>query len=301
MRIDRPSHPRLCSCLRTMKTPPLDARPRVSHPANIAVAVLLVLLPATVGCVQRRLTIRSNPPGARVFVGDNEIGATPVSTDFVYYGTRRIRLVKDGYETFVVNQPIPTPWYQIPPLDFVTRESRPRGDSRRARGQLSARAVARSPDPAGARSRRAIARRQRRPADFGRCSNDPINRHCDAVTGRSRPCPLRPADRSLRHPAAGARPAPPTSTRFRHRTTAAVSFRRVAIARMTNWNIRRIIWRHPLRPRSRLNGIADDDTGVASDLVGEDSHILKDRTQLSWSSSLTFAAASLSCRRPRGC
>jgi hypothetical protein len=102
-----------------MKNPPLDARPRVSRRQH-AVAVLLVLLSATVGCVQRRLTIRSNPPGARVFVGDNEIGATPVSTDFVYYGTRKIRLVKDGYETFVVNQPIPTPWYQIPPLDFVT-------------------------------------------------------------------------------------------------------------------------------------------------------------------------------------
>jgi hypothetical protein len=70
--------------------------------------------------VQRRLTIRSNPPGARVYVGDEEIGTTPVSTDFVYYGTRKIRLVKDGYETLVVNQPIPTPWYQIPPLDFVS-------------------------------------------------------------------------------------------------------------------------------------------------------------------------------------
>jgi hypothetical protein len=75
---------------------------------------------AVAGCVQRRLTIRSNPPGVRVYVGDEEIGTTPVSTDFVYYGTRRIRLVKDGYETMVVNQPIPTPWYQIPPLDFVS-------------------------------------------------------------------------------------------------------------------------------------------------------------------------------------
>jgi hypothetical protein len=75
---------------------------------------------AMAGCVQRRLTIRSNPPGARVYVGDEEIGTTPVSTDFVYYGTRTIRLVKDGYETMVVNQPIPAPWYQIPPLDFVS-------------------------------------------------------------------------------------------------------------------------------------------------------------------------------------
>ena len=65
------------------------------------------------------MTIRSNPPGAVVSVDDYEIGAAPVSTDFTYYGTRKIRLVKDGCETLTVMQPVPTPWYQIPPLDFV--------------------------------------------------------------------------------------------------------------------------------------------------------------------------------------
>lgn len=75
---------------------------------------------AACGCVQRRMTIRSDPPGALVYVDDYEIGNTPVSTDFVYYGTRKIRLVKDGYETLTVRQPFPLPWYQIFPLDFVT-------------------------------------------------------------------------------------------------------------------------------------------------------------------------------------
>jgi PEGA domain len=86
--------------------------------AIVALGIALALVAG--GCVQRRLTIRSNPPGARVYVGDEEIGTTPVSTDFVYYGTRKIRLVKDGFETLVVNQPIPAPWYQIPPVDFVS-------------------------------------------------------------------------------------------------------------------------------------------------------------------------------------
>ena len=72
------------------------------------------------GCVQRRMTIRSNPPGALVYVDDYQIGTTPVSTDFIYYGTRKIRLVKDGYETLTVRQPFPIPWYEIFPLDFVT-------------------------------------------------------------------------------------------------------------------------------------------------------------------------------------
>ena len=72
------------------------------------------------GCVARRMTIRSNPPGALVYVDDYEIGSTPVSTNFTYYGNRKIRLVKDGYETLTVLQPIPAPWYQYPPFDFIT-------------------------------------------------------------------------------------------------------------------------------------------------------------------------------------
>jgi hypothetical protein len=87
-------------------------------------AVLIALaagsILATPGCVQRRMTIRSNPPGALVYVDDYQIGTTPISHDFVYYGTRKIRLVKDGYETLTVRQPFPTPWYEYFPLDFVT-------------------------------------------------------------------------------------------------------------------------------------------------------------------------------------
>jgi hypothetical protein len=78
------------------------------------------LVALSAGCVQRRMTIRSNPPGALVYVDDYQVGTTPVSTDFIYYGTRKIRLVKDGFETLTVRQPFPMPWYQVFPLDFVT-------------------------------------------------------------------------------------------------------------------------------------------------------------------------------------
>lgn len=70
------------------------------------------------GCVQRRLTIRSNPPGALVYIDKHEIGRTPCSVEYIYYGTREVRLVKDGFETLTVLQWIPPPWYEIPPLDF---------------------------------------------------------------------------------------------------------------------------------------------------------------------------------------
>jgi len=64
--------------------------------------------------------VRSNPSGAMVYVDNQPIGTTPCATDFTYYGTREIRLVKAGYETLTVNQPLPAPWYEIPPLDFVS-------------------------------------------------------------------------------------------------------------------------------------------------------------------------------------
>lgn len=72
------------------------------------------------GCVRRRLTVRSNPPGAQVFVDNQEIGTTPCSASFVYYGTRSITVMKDGYRTEKILQKLNAPWYEIPPLDFVS-------------------------------------------------------------------------------------------------------------------------------------------------------------------------------------
>lgn len=90
----------------------------------IVVLICLTMLPA-IGCVRRRLNVRSNPPGALVYVDNQQIGTTPCSVDFTYYGTREIRLIQPGYETLTVNQPIPMPWYQVPPLDFFSENLTP--------------------------------------------------------------------------------------------------------------------------------------------------------------------------------
>jgi len=87
-------------------------------PTLVGSATLLFCLLFAAGCVERRLTVRTDPPGARVFIDDYEIGTSPCSTHFTYYGTRKIRLVKDGFKTKTIYQPLPPPWYQIPPLDF---------------------------------------------------------------------------------------------------------------------------------------------------------------------------------------
>jgi hypothetical protein len=68
----------------------------------------------------RRMTVRSDPPGALVILDGQEVGFTPYTTDFDYYGTREITLVSPGYETLTVMQRVRPPWYQVPPLDFIS-------------------------------------------------------------------------------------------------------------------------------------------------------------------------------------
>ena len=75
---------------------------------------------ANIGCVHRRVTIRTEPPGAQVVVGGQEIGYSPASFDITWYGTEEVTLLKDGYEIETQYVKIPRPWYQVPPLDFVT-------------------------------------------------------------------------------------------------------------------------------------------------------------------------------------
>lgn len=105
-------------------------------------AAMLVLL-ATAGCVRRRLLVRSDPPGAMVYVDDYQVGTTPVAVDFTYYGTRKIKLVKDGYQTLTVYQEVPAPWYQWPGIDFVSENLVPQTmyDRRVLHYQLTPQAV----------------------------------------------------------------------------------------------------------------------------------------------------------------
>jgi hypothetical protein len=85
-----------------------------------AKVVLLAGVALSVGCVERRLTVRSVPANALVILDGQEIGFTPCSVPFDYYGDRQIKLIKDGYETRTINQTIAAPWYQWLGLDFVS-------------------------------------------------------------------------------------------------------------------------------------------------------------------------------------
>lgn len=74
-------------------------------------ALWILLALTSSGCVERRYTIRTNNPGALVYINGEEIGKTPVSRSFTYYGDREITLVQDGFETQHVIQPLKAPWW----------------------------------------------------------------------------------------------------------------------------------------------------------------------------------------------
>lgn len=84
--------------------------------------LMTLLLLVSTGCmsVNRRMTVRTDPPGAMVRIDGRDIGFTPVAVDFTHYGTREITLIKDGYETLTTLQTVRPPWYQVFPLDFVS-------------------------------------------------------------------------------------------------------------------------------------------------------------------------------------
>ena len=82
------------------------------------IALLAVIGPT--GCVERRYTIRTDPPGALVVMNGEPIGISPVSKSFVYYGQRNVRIVKEGYETLDLVQPINAPYWDNLLTEFFT-------------------------------------------------------------------------------------------------------------------------------------------------------------------------------------
>ena len=106
-------------------TPPLVTPGQVNlvfslTPRLLWLLLLVTLFASQTGCVRRRMTIRSNPPGALVYVDERRIGFTPVSTPFTYYGVRDVQLVKDGFETVNEQHRVAAPWYQYPVVDFIS-------------------------------------------------------------------------------------------------------------------------------------------------------------------------------------
>jgi hypothetical protein len=69
--------------------------------------------------VRRTLTIKSDPPGALVYVNDQLKGATPLTYDFTWYGSYRVTLRKEGYDRLDDRRLLRAPVYLWIPFDLV--------------------------------------------------------------------------------------------------------------------------------------------------------------------------------------
>ncbi len=87
--------------------------------APLALATLTLLVGGCYGQVHRMITIESEPEGARVWLNDNEIGRTPVTVPFTWYGTYAVRLEHPGYEPLVAEAKVNAPPYQWVPADLA--------------------------------------------------------------------------------------------------------------------------------------------------------------------------------------
>lgn len=70
------------------------------------------------GCVERELTINTEPQGGLVILNDEEIGNSPVTVNFKWYGTYRVRIEKEGYNSLHKNIKLERPLHDLFPFDI---------------------------------------------------------------------------------------------------------------------------------------------------------------------------------------
>ena len=81
-------------------------------------ALLGFLVVSAAGCVNRKLTINTAPQGAVVVLNDEEIGVSPVTVAFSWYGDYKIRIEKEGFDTLSTHRMLKGPLHDKFPLDF---------------------------------------------------------------------------------------------------------------------------------------------------------------------------------------
>ena len=80
---------------------------------------IALVFAGTSGCVERILTIQTNPTGALVTLNSQEMGRTPVRRNFTWYGTYDVVVRCEGYHTFRKKQMVFPVYYQWLGLDLV--------------------------------------------------------------------------------------------------------------------------------------------------------------------------------------
>jgi hypothetical protein len=87
--------------------------------ALLAAVVLCGALVTLTACVERTISITSDPPGALVQLNDQEVGRTPLTIGFTYYGVYDVRLQHDDCKPLLTQKATEAPWWEAPGPDLV--------------------------------------------------------------------------------------------------------------------------------------------------------------------------------------
>lgn len=93
-------------------------RSAVKH-AGLYAGLALGLLMSLGGCVERTISITSEPSGVLVYLNDEEVGRTPVTVPFTYYGKYDVRLQKPGFTPLWTSGDAVAPWWEFPGPDLI--------------------------------------------------------------------------------------------------------------------------------------------------------------------------------------
>lgn len=81
--------------------------------------LLTAALVPLAGCVERTISITSEPSGALVFLNNEEVGRTPLRVPFTFYGVYDVRLEQEGYAPLHTEAETKAPWWEVPGPDLV--------------------------------------------------------------------------------------------------------------------------------------------------------------------------------------
>ncbi len=87
--------------------------------SGLYAGLALAFFAALGGCVERTISISSEPAGALVYLNDEEVGRTPVTVPFTYYGKYDVRLQKQGYTPLWTSGDAVAPWWEFPGPDLI--------------------------------------------------------------------------------------------------------------------------------------------------------------------------------------
>jgi hypothetical protein len=73
---------------------------------------------STAGCVEQIMSVDSDPPGALVYMNDQEVGRTPFTRDFTWHGNYDVQVRMEGYQTIKTATRVKAPLWNTVPFDL---------------------------------------------------------------------------------------------------------------------------------------------------------------------------------------